>query len=395
MHGNLEALLNHLSSVLDRGRQSEIEQLHQRALNWEPVERLPLVVSYPLPEDFRFQPYPHSEIFDDPPKMLYNELVHAFNTGIACRDQLNDDLPCTVRANFGTVIVASMFGATVQQVEENPPWIVHETGHDLSLEAVLDQDPDDLRRGWFPRVEETYAAYRDLLSRYPGLNDAVTTVLPDLQGPIDNLELIVGSDLFSLLYTDSALVERALEAVAQTQIAVARCLAGTIDDGLDGYSHQHAAVVKGNVLVRNDSAILMSPEMYTRQVAPHDARVLQEMDGGGIHGCGGLGPHVPAFLDVRGCQCLDIGQSEMNDLDRIYGMATERQVALIRIGVPEEELLSGSVLDRFPTGVTLLHAAPSLPDAQRIMDGYRRAADSRERASASDCGEMQNAKSPV
>ena len=376
----LDALLEHLSSVLVKGRLSEIEQLDQRALSWETVERLPLVLSYPLPDDLPFQPYPHSEIFGDPEKMLFNELVHAFGTSIACRDRLDDDLPCTVRANYGTVVVASMYGATVQQVEENPPWVVHEADHGISLEAVLDQDPEDLTRGWCPRVVDTYRAYGDLLARFPDLEDVVTTVLPDLQGPIDNLELIVGSGLFAQLYAESALVDRALEAVARTQIAVARHLAGMIGDGLNGFSHQHAAVVKGNILVRNDSAILMSPEMYAHQVAPHDACVLNAMGGGGIHACGGMGPHIPVFLDVPACLCLDIGQPELNDLDRAYALGKEKQIALIRTGVSEEELLSGSVLDRFPTGATLLHAAPSLPDAQRIMEGYRRAADNRRRA---------------
>ncbi len=60
---------------------------------------------------------------------MYNELVHALDTSIALRDRLSDDLPLTVRANFGTGLIASMFGAKVEQHAGNPPWVRHaETG---------------------------------------------------------------------------------------------------------------------------------------------------------------------------------------------------------------------------------------------------------------------------
>ena len=106
MNPEIERLLDHLVETLDPGRQAETGDLHRRALTWEPVERLPLVLSYPLPEDALFKPYPHSQIFNDPEKMLYNELVHAWEISIACRGRIDDDLPCTIRANFGTVVIA-------------------------------------------------------------------------------------------------------------------------------------------------------------------------------------------------------------------------------------------------------------------------------------------------
>ena len=72
---------------------------HSTSLNFEPVDRLPLMMCYPLPEDGQFKSFPHSQVFDDP-EMLYNELVHAFDTSIAHHNLINDDLPCTVRAYF-------------------------------------------------------------------------------------------------------------------------------------------------------------------------------------------------------------------------------------------------------------------------------------------------------
>jgi len=228
-------------------------------------------------------------------------------------------------------------------------------------------------------VVETYEAYRNVLSLWPELRRTIYTVLPDLQGPFDNLEFIAGSGVFAELYAEPDRVAQVLETVAAAQIAAARYLARVINDGTDGFSHQHATVIKGHILLRNDSSILMSPEMYQRQIAIHDERVMRAMSGGGVHSCGNIGTHAEAFLDLDGIGCLDLGQPELNDIDRIYALARVKRIPLVRISVPEEDLVTGKVLDRFPTGVTLLHGAGSLNDADRIMTAYCREAKNRRK----------------
>lgn len=61
---DLQALPEHLLDVLDSDRQDKIENLHRRALNWEPVDRLPVIVTLPAPQELRFTPYPHGEVFE-------------------------------------------------------------------------------------------------------------------------------------------------------------------------------------------------------------------------------------------------------------------------------------------------------------------------------------------
>ena len=146
MNERLTRLLDFIEDTLDAQRQAAAEAMFMRALSYQPVERLPLVMLYPLDEDFAFQLYPHHEIFDDPEKMLFNELVCAFGTSIACRNQVSDDLPLTVRANFGVVIVASLFGAHVEQQGDNPPWIRHDAKGGIDVGAILEWDPADLSK---------------------------------------------------------------------------------------------------------------------------------------------------------------------------------------------------------------------------------------------------------
>ncbi len=163
MNDNLRRLLEHLAETLDAKRQAEVADLHRRALSYEPVPRLPLFMHYPTPPDAQFRPYPHSEVFDDPEKMLFNELICGFSTSFALRHELSDDLPLTIRANFGTVLIPSIFGANVEQVEENPPWVRHFETLD-EFRAALDHDPLDFTAGWCPRVVERLGFYRATLA---------------------------------------------------------------------------------------------------------------------------------------------------------------------------------------------------------------------------------------
>jgi len=369
----LTELLDHLAATLTRKREDEIEELHRRALSWEPVKRLPLVLSYPAPPG-RWVPYPHAEAIADPEKMLFNELISAWGTSVCHRAVVGDDLPCTIRANFGCVLIASLFGARVEQVEDNPPWVRNfETRAEFV--AALQRDPLDFTQGWCPRVVERYEFYRAALAPYPGLARVIKLVLPDLQGPMDTVELLRGSELYVDLYQDPALVADALAKAATAQIGFARYLTRYVNDGPPGWAHQHGFLMRGPILIRIDSAIMLSPRMYREQIAPHDERVLRELGGGGLHSCGNINLNGPAYLDVPSVQCLDLGQPEMNDLDKIYALARDRRISLLRLSVKEEELTSGSVLRRFPTGVSLLHAARSMEDARRIMSAYRAAAE--------------------
>ena len=370
---NLQNLLEYLVDVVDSDRQAKIEDLHRRALNWEPVDRLPVIVTLPVPGELRFAPYPHGQVFESPEKMLFNELVYAFNTSIASRDVLGDDLPCTIRANFGTVVIASVFGACVEQIDDNPPWIRHNGDKDISLEEVLDHDPLDFSKGWCPRVIEMCQFYENVLSDYPQLKRLIKVVLPDLQGPFDNLELVVGSGVFEELYSNQELVCKALDAMATAQIGFARHIEPYISDRSEAFSHQHATMIKGRILLRNDSVIMMSPKMYQSVVAPHDEHVLRELGGGGVHSCGKADDHIPAFLELPSIRCLDLGQPELNNVDRLYMQLKQRRIPLTRLKVSREDLTTGRIMERFETGVSLLYEADSVLDAKETIEAYLRA----------------------
>jgi hypothetical protein len=370
MNKKLKSLLQILESKVTPDQQNKIFECYRRALNWEDTERIPLIVAFPYPKSNTFQPFPHHEIFENPEKMLYNELVHAFDTSIWLNSEIGDDLPFTVRANFGTVVIASIFGGKIEQREDNPPWVRHfDTAE--QFKSIFDRDPLDFSQKFANEVVNTYRCYNHILSDYPGLKDCIKIVLPDLQGPLDTLELLRGSEIYSDFILDKELIEDGLKIMTKAQVGFAKYLSQFITDGPEDYAHQHATVIKGNILIRNDSAIMISPEIYAGQVAHHDEFVLSEMKGGGIHSCGTIDFNIPEIFRLHSIKCFDFGQSNLNDIDLVYQLAKEKKIPLIRIRAGKDELLSGKIKERFPTGISLVYFAESFEEAQSVLKKYK------------------------
>lgn len=367
----LKRVLQILESKLDFTSQNRVFECHKRILNWEETDRLPLIASFPYPKTHAIQPYPHREIFESPEKMLFNELVHAFDTSILLHSEINDDLPYTIRANFGTVIIVSLFGGKVEQRGDNPPWVrSFETLEEFN--TVFDQDPLDFAQGICSQVIAHYKFYKDVLADYPNVQKCIKIVLPDLQGPLDSLELLRGSAVYEDFIMEPDKVEKGMHLMAQAQVGLAKHLSQYVSGDTPNYSFQHAVPIKGNILIRNDSAIMISPEMYAEQVAQHDEFVLNEMAGGGIHSCGRIDFNVPEILKLPSINCFDFGQSYLNNIDKLYPQAKEKKIPLLRYRPSKEELIGSNIMDKFPSGVSLVYEAGSFEEARQVVKLYKR-----------------------
>lgn len=353
MLNELKTLLDDLSVQADAAGQERVEDLHRSALSWKPVDRLPVVLSRPLPEDAEHVPFSQEEALSDPEKMLFNELLCAFNQSIFYNDRIGGDLPWTIRPNFGTVLTASVYGAEVDQLNDDPPWANHFEGR-ADFERALDRNPDEVDCGWVPRVVEFYEAYLQILKPYPELRDVLTIVLPDLQGPLDNAAMLRGSDLLFELLEDPDYTDRALEKMARTQLALARRFKPFLTERGDGFSHQHGFVVPGNILIRCDSSVMLSPDVYRERVMPFDAQVLAGMEGGSIHSCGRFEQVIPEMLKIPDLKGIDFGQSYMNGLNVVVPLVQARGVALTRVMLRDEWADLENVQRAFPTGISCL-----------------------------------------
>ena len=364
----LRSLLDYFEEKIDLVHVERARARHLSMLNYDALD-VPVLVCYIPYEAEKVKPYPYSETFDDPAKMMINELLVGF-TSVYHSIEIEDDSPCCLRPNFGTGIIASMFGAEVRLVENNMPWVMP-LGDLSRLEAIADGPLPDVLSGLGQRVVDQYAYYHNILSDYPNCRAAFEITLPDLQGPFDTAELLWGSEILLALYTHEKLVRKVLSKITEQMLSVHAFLVSRIRDSLNPTSHyQHATGVKGKLLIRDDTPILMSPKHYRSFVYPYNCRLASELEGVGIHFCGDGQHQIDNMLSIPGMQSLDMGQSEMMDIDVLYARASACRVPLLRVNLPEEELTAASVRSRFPCGVSLIYHAETVDEARSVWERY-------------------------
>ncbi|MDX9882497.1 MAG: hypothetical protein RBS73_10560 [Prolixibacteraceae bacterium] len=99
--------------------------------------------------------------------------------------------------------------------------------------------------------------------------------------------------------------------------------------------------------------------------------LLKTLGVGGIHSCGKIDFNVPEIFKLDSIKSFDLGQSNLNDIDLIYSVAREKKIPLLRLRPGKDELLSGNIQKRFPTGVSLVYEAGLFDEAKQVVKSYR------------------------
>ncbi len=358
----------------------------QRAALDGTADRPPIVFYLPY-EGQEITPYLYPEAYADPAKMMVNELLVGF-TSLYHAVDLRDDAPYCLRPNLGTGIIASQFGAEIRLVRDDMPWVMplgSSEGKPLGgserkplgtierIRAVVDAPLPDVRSGLVARALEQYDYFAQAVVDYPNCRAAFQFTCPDLQGPFSTAELLWGSAIYLAFYDEPDLVRRLLARIADQMIAVYRLIAPHTRDRMgQGYCCQHAVAVKGNLLIRDDSMINLSPKMYRDMVLPVDRHLAEELGGAGVHFCGNGAQQVDNLLRIPDLGSIDLGNPEQLNLDALYQKLSRRAVALVRVSVPESELDAARLAPRFPAGVNLVFKPKSVRHAQALLKQYRR-----------------------
>jgi len=382
---SLRKLLEKLDKELVPAEHDQIREHFMKTIRWEYVERPPLRLLFQerlqTLDEKSSNTYPICEAVNDPAKMMINELWYGRASTMGWLE-VRDSQPLQVRANMGIGLCASVFGAEIGVLENNPPWVEPLTKDTLKIadavrKALDEHDIDDApKRGWIPKTSQFYSYFKKVIAEYPNVEKCVAVVMPDLQGPFDTAAAIWGSDILLALYTEEELTNRLMETVAKTQVKLHDHFRQWVGRELlpEGYSHQHGLMVSGNILIRCDSNLMMSPEMYKERVLPFDEYVVKNVGGGSFHSCGKWDHNIPAILESEQFGTIDFGmnQSQYNDIDAHYKVATKRKKHFNQINTTEEDIISGKVLEKFPTGATLVFSTNGIESAKQLMEAYRK-----------------------
>ena len=238
-----------------------------------------------------------------------------------------------VRCNYGTGIMAFPFGCEAFIMP-------HETGNlptarplgsrDRIRKLLHDGGVPDYHVGMSGRAFQAAERFLEVFEKYPIIGRNVWLYHPDAQGPIDIVELVWGSDMFTAFYDDPDLMRAFLEFVTETYIAFMREWFELAPPRAE-YSVHWSAMQMGQVMVRNDSLMNLSPEIYVEFVRPLDQRLFDEFGPGAIHFCGRGDHYIEAMSRMHGLTAIAMSQPHLNDMEVIYRNTVDKKIKLINL----------------------------------------------------------------
>jgi hypothetical protein len=236
-----------------------------------------------------------------------------------------------VRANYGTGILSSLFGAEIFEMDaamDTLPTTRPLPGGVAAIERALDAGIPVLQAGYGGRCLAMGRRFVELLADYPKAARYVQIYHPDLQGPMDLCELLCGSGLFLALVDQPGLVHALLRRIVETYVLFMREWE-QIAPPQDGYASHWGMLHRGRIMLRDDSAMNVSPEMFDEFIAPYDRQLLSVFAGGAIHFCGRGDHYIDRLPDIEGVYAVNLSQPECNNMARIFENTVDRGITLL------------------------------------------------------------------
>ena len=237
-----------------------------------------------------------------------------------------------VRANYGTGILSSVFGAKIFWMEDalnTLPTSEPLTGGTDAIKRLLDAGIPDLHTGFGGKTFEMGRRFVEAFAPYPKISKWINIYHPDIQGPIDVAELVWGSSIFCELIDQPELVHAFLDLVTQTYTKYLHKWNRIVAPMGGGVSSHWGLLHKGTIMLRDDSAMNLSGEMFEEFVRPYDQRLLDEFGGGAIHFCGHGDHFIPAMTQMHNLHSINLSQPHLNDMECIYRHTVDKGITII------------------------------------------------------------------
>ena len=236
-----------------------------------------------------------------------------------------------MRSNYGTGIMTSLFGAPIFEMPREMDTLPTTRAFDDTdkIREIVEAGDPDLMNGFGSRVFAFGELCAEIRAKYPKIAKYVTMYHPDVQGPLDVCELLWGCDMFYTMYDEPELVHGMLQLITDTYTRF-------LNKWYEMYprnSHMncHWGIIRhrGTILLRNDSAMNLSPAFYKEFAAPYDAELLRRFDGGAMHFCGRGDHYIDILCDIPLLYGVNMSQPELNDMEKIYRNTVDKGIKLL------------------------------------------------------------------
>lgn len=259
----------------------------------------------------------------------YEQMLVSQMAGVSA--SLNGHGNLCVRSNYGSAIMSSLFGAEIFIMPRETHTLPTTKGLNSTekIEELIQKGIPDLNTGFGRRVFEFGELCAELWRKYPKIGRYVTVYHPDTQGPLDIAELLWGCDMFYAMYDEPEIVHQMLQLVTDTYTAFLNKWYEIFPKETRLNVHWGNLRHRGTILLRDDSAMNLSPEFYKEFAAPYDGELLRRFDGGAVHFCGRGDHYIETLCQLPGLYAINMSQPEMNKMDKIYQNTVDKGIKIL------------------------------------------------------------------
>lgn len=235
-----------------------------------------------------------------------------------------------VRANYGTGILSSIFGAEIFYMprKTNTLPTTRSVSDTEWVRDALEKGMPDLTNGFGGKVLEFGQICAEVFEKYPKIKKHVRVYHPDLQGPLDICELLWGGEMFYAMYDEPELVHGMLSLITDTYSVFMDKWHSIFPRNDEMNPHWSCLYHRGSILLRNDSAMNLSPDLYREFALPYDSRLLERY-GGAVHFCGRGDHYIEILSTCPRLNGINMSQPHLNDMEKIYKNTVDKGIKLL------------------------------------------------------------------
>lgn len=331
--------LEKLEKLIDVNHIKEVEAKHQALWEGKALSELPCIVAMPPQNDW--PSYPFTECWDDIEKNFITLLGEVYAGAL-----LKDDRLYSLEPNYGCVNIPELFGVESEVTNEGNS--MSKGLNDVKkIQEIIECGIPDFDSSLNKKVEEFEEFALETLSQYDTLRDTVHFNIPNIQGPFDLACLIWGRDILFALYDEPDLVEKLMDLVTDTYIQYGLYHKKRLNLPVDSAYHcAGVKLVKGGVRICNDSAVLVSGDVYRNLIKSRDIKAFKPFDGGWIHFCGNGNHFLDELFSLDLMHYLHMGNPDNHDLLKLSENAVEKNKVIVWSGslekIREARAITGS-----------------------------------------------------
>ena len=366
---NLDSLLSFIERNINLKHLQKVEKIHIDSLTFQTVPLLPLTVIPIIDQSLLFS---YVEAFQDPYKMMYNELLQTCGGSVYSSVQTKDFFPLHIRSNHGIGIIPSLFGLSSKIIYNNMPWVEHFGSRD-EVKRIIQKGIPNLNKGLVERVIQTHHFYLDKLKNYPLCSQGIKVSQPDMQGPFDIAHLMLGTDIFYLVYENPLLLHELLDLITETYIRLRKYIDKLLTDKTIGDAvYVHGAIYLGQVVIKDDTAVVnLSPEMYDEFSWQYNKKIFSEFKGS-LHSCGKMKDWLYDIIDDDNLMSINYGNPEMQNFQNIYKRNKGNHMSIIGWGHNQDFFFLDEVFNNnIKTGLSLSCQVKNVNEGIKCVDKYK------------------------